>query len=505
MLSPQGLTNVLYAFAEYVNGAASYLGFLEMLAGSIVHRLAEFEVIGLLYVVESLQMLIVQGVPVANLQKLAFLVALEALKHMKALSPFLIDRLVTATSCLSPEMKSTIAQIMTAQGESANLQKEDITNLCRDQKFDTAGQATIAAAQDSRNGFQQRTHPTPKKTQGRAADTGEMFPVVGSQDFANGPRRKPKGEPMFVQLNQEASRDDAPQKQTKPSTSGRNQNKGGKGKILGRDAGNTTQTPSGDLLGTPAATTSDHRIVQSHLVRNFVGQYVKRDARQLDVSSWSEGGLERTEEDSQRWMSLGRDYSQDGDGEVNRYYPTDDERSEPSEYGDNFSNMRIVTPDMFGDGSSTLSNSSASMSRNPHNSDGPIGNPQQIAQQFGFPHGAQANYLSDTLANASDEGGKGMRGFRPSRLCALTLQRNPTAPSAMASLGIEECEEENYVSFQSEHNSHHQSYQSDQAKSDQGKCSFTRPSWADEDPADMDITPLFKDWNESQPTLTRED
>jgi hypothetical protein len=121
-LSVQGLTNVLYAFVEYINGSPSYTEFLGLLVGCILNRFGEFEVIGLLYVVESLHSLLSQSVPVPNLQKLAFLAALEVLKHTKELDPVSLARFVACTGSFNPEMRMTISTLVEAAYTKEDMQ-----------------------------------------------------------------------------------------------------------------------------------------------------------------------------------------------------------------------------------------------------------------------------------------------------------------------------------------------------------------------------------------------
>jgi hypothetical protein len=124
-LSVQGLTNILYAFTEYTETSPMYCEFLGQLANCIAGRLDEFEVIGLLYVVESAHVLLSRGMPVRDLQKLAFLVALQVLKN--DLTPASLSRLVAAAGHLTPEMRKALANIILQQQQScAGQQPEDI-------------------------------------------------------------------------------------------------------------------------------------------------------------------------------------------------------------------------------------------------------------------------------------------------------------------------------------------------------------------------------------------
>jgi len=552
MLSVQGLTNVLYAFAEYINGSASYIEFLGTLTNSILNRFREFEVIGLLYVVESLHTLLSQGVPVMNLEKLTFLVTLEVLKHMKHLNPFILTRLVNAAGCLSMEMKSTIAQIIGVQGEAMGMTSEELMKLCRDLGDRPGGQVV----NDPNIAVPNRRELIQKMVQSRAAaDIAEAFTSAASQDTMppNFQSKKTKGEPMFVPMPRGAARPDVGQKQRKGGEGGKG--KGGKGATLSQSKQNLSGHPQGgDLQGPLVTRTSGHRMAQKQQIPRVqdaiaMGQFVQPEARHLDGQSlnggiqqwtqeWSSRSLERQDEamysrslerqDEAYMAPMGgnleyenvcdRDDSEDGNehGYGYHYQPTDDERSEPSEYGDTFSNMRIVTPDIFGgswDTSSIERNTSLattpamSASGYSNGSDGNFGNPSQIAQQLGAARtGMGTNFHFDASGAQPDQGGKGGRGLRPmrplpARLNRLALQRNPGNAQFQE---IIECEEENFVSFHSDrgkeefrgHQSHH---------SEQGRPSFQRPSWADEDPADDDIAPLFQEWNESHPSLSRED
>jgi hypothetical protein len=422
-------------------------------------------------------------------------------------------------------MRATILQIVSVQGESMDMHREDLAKLCRQfaHKCDGLEPRINGAHNGTQNGtavrpdLRQKVLSDYAAAQNKdvadvlAATTGAIAPEILATKV---PSKKSKGEPMFVQLSQKGG-------------AGTHQPAGGRRDMQGYPQG-------GDLQTMPAARNSDQRMVQKpRIVKNFVGQFVQPEARQPDGNMWNGINFERpnqgymeTPDDNFEDLDVDRRSdklvdNEDEDGYGNNYHQTDDERSEPSEYGgDCFSNMRIVTPDFLG-GSWDIAGSDRIMSSYmapSFMSDGSsnstelnfVGNPSQIAQQMGAQRsGSGQSLLFDSAGGQPDKAGRrginGRFGPMPLRVNRLALQRNPTAPSAMATLGIAECEEENFVSFHSDRGKEEMDMMKNLSFQSEGK-SRQRPSWADEDPADVDITPLFKlEWTETHPSLSRED
>jgi len=94
-LSPQGLTNVLYAFTEFVGTTpcTAYSNFLDSLARVMLGRIGDFEPFGLIYIVESAHLLLLRQMPVPHIETLATAAAAEVAKLTQSFTATALVRL----------------------------------------------------------------------------------------------------------------------------------------------------------------------------------------------------------------------------------------------------------------------------------------------------------------------------------------------------------------------------------------------------------------------------
>jgi len=96
-LSPQGLTNVLYAFTEFMGTTpcTTYSNFLGLLAKVMLDRLQDFEAFGLIYIVESTNLLLVRNIPVPHIEALSTAAATEVARLAPGFTTTALVRLAT--------------------------------------------------------------------------------------------------------------------------------------------------------------------------------------------------------------------------------------------------------------------------------------------------------------------------------------------------------------------------------------------------------------------------
>lgn len=203
-LSVQGLTNILYAFTEHVNGSPLYVNFLGQMTRTMVDRLKEFNAKSLLYVLESTQSLLSKNLPVPNLQMLTLMIIMGLLKHSQELTPHSMELIVAATSYFDHDVRSMLAnllasrgqdQLQTAQADAASQQAEvDMQRLVHQRVLtESLGSSASLQQKNSPQRAPVRRQPQPQATYGRSP--GPLPPAPGMEflqpDFANDYSREP--------------------------------------------------------------------------------------------------------------------------------------------------------------------------------------------------------------------------------------------------------------------------------------------------------------------------
>lgn len=113
-VSVQGLTNILYAYVEFVNDMSvpPYSMFLERLALQILNRMSEFESIGLVYIIQSMHVLLARGIPMPYMKELVHLMAMQFEKFFSDMTPATLARIAEAAMLLDRETRSTLGSMV---------------------------------------------------------------------------------------------------------------------------------------------------------------------------------------------------------------------------------------------------------------------------------------------------------------------------------------------------------------------------------------------------------
>lgn len=231
-LTPQGMTNVLYAFAEFseFHMCQAYADFLARLSNLMLTRMNNFEMVGLLYVLESTKSLLDRDsvmAPTTSLRALADAAAARLVWHVDSASNAMLARLVDASAQLTPSAFRQIASAVVQQLDSRGRDRFQPHEL---QKLATmCGTYPMTAPASPTHPTVSFKAPQSRRTSGqrRSGATGsvENSPVGAAVD--GGAAVQPKAKVRVVQTPKHALEHSAqeqpagmPLSYTRPSKSG---------------------------------------------------------------------------------------------------------------------------------------------------------------------------------------------------------------------------------------------------------------------------------------------